>query len=89
VKTAMTYEEAKKIKDNIETELDVANTILSSFPKGPMNLTSDAVRATPEWQAAKRSSEQTFAKLRSFNSIFVKNFKKEIKAERRLKYATN
>ena len=81
----MTYEEAKRIRDEIEGEGRKVGAILSAFPKGPMNLTPDAVKAAPEWREAKDRSEALFRKLRRFNTWFVKAYAKEIRAERRAK----
>jgi hypothetical protein len=41
---------------------------LKKFPKGPTGMTPDDVKATPEWQEAKRNYNQAFEKLREFNS---------------------
>lgn len=50
---------------------------------GPMGLTPDSVRATPEWQAASKAYAQAFYALREFNMANVKKFAKDIRAERR------
>lgn len=81
----MTYNEAKQAREVIEAEIKSHRTVLSTFPKGPMNLTPDAVKAIPEYQLAKRGVEGTFARLQKFNTIFVKLYADEIRAERRAK----
>lgn len=79
----MTYEEAKRLRDEIEEEGRKVGAILNAFPKGPMNLTPDDVKATPEWRHAKDRSAALFRKLRRFNTWFVKAYAKEIREERR------
>jgi hypothetical protein len=64
LKTAEVSEEKKKLEEDV----DRFSKALKQFPKGPTGLTPDDVRATPEWQAAKRNYSQAFAKLREFNS---------------------
>ncbi|MNO09060.1 hypothetical protein D3C81_2320260 [compost metagenome] len=49
-----------------------------------MGLTPDHVKAMPEWQAAKRAYDVSFAELRAFNGWFNKTFKAEIKKEPRV-----
>jgi len=78
----MTYEEAKAAQNAIEAELKHYQSVLAAFPRGPMNLTPDAVRALPEWQAAKNGCDSAFARLRKFNAFFVPTFKAELRAER-------
>lgn len=75
------FEQAKAERDEIERESDEADAVLKTFPRGPMGLTPDSVRATPEWKAAKARSERAFARLRAFNTVFVRRFAKEIRAE--------
>ena len=61
-----------------------------------MGLTPDAVKATPEWQLAKKAYNLAFEQSRAFNKFFTKAYKKEIAAERnerraalQLKHASN
>lgn len=78
----MTYEEAKKIRDGIEHEVSRFSIALKSFPRGPMGLTPDTVKASAEWKNAKQGYDATYRKLQNFNSILSKHFDKEIKADR-------
>ena len=82
----MIYEEAKKARDVIEAQVAEYTARLNSFPKGPMNLTPDHVRATDGWKEAKLYFDNAFQRLREFNGVFVKAYRKEIAAERRAKY---
>jgi len=56
--------------------------VLAHCPKGPMGLTPDHVRATPEYKTAKANFDRSFAALRDHNAFMTKNFKKEMKADR-------
>jgi hypothetical protein len=79
------YEAAKKRGADLEAKHNAATDALHSVPghgSGPMGLTPDHVRATPEWQSAKRAAEKAFSALRNHNGDFVKHFAKEYKAER-------
>lgn len=77
-----TYEQARTVRDNAEQTLKRAGAIMDRFPKGPMGLTPDSVKAIPEWKAAKMEADQAFATLRAINAFIVKYFKKESRAER-------
>ena len=41
---------------------------LKQFPKGPLGLTPDSVKATAEYRQAKQAYADAFAKLRAFNA---------------------
>ncbi|MES2180679.1 MAG: hypothetical protein V4493_01090 [Pseudomonadota bacterium] len=84
----MNYAEAKKIADDLWAASSVSSKAIEAFPKGPMGLTPDDVRATPEWKAAKALADHDFAKLRAWNGFYVKAFKKEIQAARNAKYSS-
>lgn len=81
----MTYAIAKIAKAQLETSANVASAALSAIPgvgTGLMGLTPDSVRATAEWQNARRSYERAWSALRAFNGRFVKTYAEEIRAER-------
>jgi len=80
--TASAFEAAKAEQALLEREMSEAQTALDVFPRGPMGLTPDAVKATPQWRAAKARVDRAFARLRAFNAVFVKKFVKELRAER-------
>lgn len=50
-----------------------------------MNLTPDNVRATPEYQTAKKNFDSSFNQLRNINQHMSKHFKNEMKADRKFK----
>lgn len=85
----MNYTEAKEISNKLNDDLNNYSLILNTkyTEKGPMGLTPDHIKASPEYKADKLNCTIAFNALRSFNKSFVKVFKKEIRAERRLRYA--
>ena len=78
----MNYPEAKARADALWHALKVTGEALEAFPKGPLGLTPDAVKATPEYKAAKQAFDKAHSELRAFNSWYVKACKKEIAADR-------
>src|SRR4029077_2975107 len=81
------FEAAKAEGDLIQKEVDAAEAVLQTFPKSPMGGVQDDVRATPEFRAAKARFQKAFARLQAFNTIYVKRFAKELRAERDRRYA--
>lgn len=81
----MTYTEAKAMADAYAATTKRLGAAMGHFPRGPMNLTTDAARATPEYKVAKLALDRAFAQERAFNTYFVKTFKVEIKADRAAK----
>lgn len=51
----------------LHTEYMTLSAALKAFPRGPLGLTPDAVKASSEYKAAKRSSDAAFSALRRFN----------------------
>lgn len=86
--TAIAYEEAKAARDVLATEVAAATAVLKTFPGGPMGLTPDSVRLTPEYRTANARFQRAFAALRAFNAGFTKTFAKELRAERAEQYAS-
>jgi hypothetical protein len=82
------YEIAKAARDALQAEIDGFGATLKAFPKGPMNLTTDAARATPRYRVARDGYNNAFAALRNFNAYFVKAFRLEIATEHAAKYST-
>lgn len=78
------FEEAKAMQGLLEAKVGLTSAALQAFPKsGPFNLTPDHVKASPEFQAAKRAFDQALAELRTFNADFVTIFAEELRAARR------
>lgn len=78
----MTFEQAKATKTQIEAAVAVAGEVYNAFPKGAMGLTTDAVRVTPEFRAAKAAFDRAFVALRAHNGFMNKRFAKEMRQER-------
>ena len=78
----MTYAIAKATRDQLDAEVSRLSLALKAFPKGPLNLTPDAVRLSPEYRAAKQAYDASWAKLRAFNAWFSKVYGAEIRADR-------
>lgn len=49
--------------------------------RGPMGLTPDHIKNTPEWQQARAAVDRAGKVLRDYNRQFLKLYKKEWKAE--------
>lgn len=78
----MSYEEAKTRAEALHQAASEAGAILSGFPKGPMGLTPDHVKATQAYVEAKASYDRSFEALRAFNGWFTKRFKRERSSDR-------
>lgn len=50
----MSYDEFKRTVETYQSIADKHSATLQTFPRGPMGLTPDAVKFSPEYQAAKR-----------------------------------
>jgi len=82
----MNYSQAKARQTELYQAEKEAGDRLKAIPgvgSGPMGLTPDSVKASPEYRKAKADYDLAFANLRSFNSWFTRTFKKEIRQERR------
>jgi hypothetical protein len=55
---------------------------MQDFPRGPLGLTPDDVKASPEWQTAYRNFNTAFQALRNFNGTYTKVFADELRHER-------
>lgn len=74
------FESALAEKLRLESECETFSRAMQGFPRGPMGLTPDHVTASPEFQQAKRAFDASFRRLRDFNALFLKKFKKEYRA---------
>tara|TARA_R110000822_G_scaffold301108_3_gene424824 strand:- start:817 stop:1116 length:300 start_codon:yes stop_codon:yes gene_type:complete len=79
----LNFESAKNYQLNLERKLNEIGNKLSKYPKGIMGLTPDHIKQTEEWKSNKKDFETAFFKLRTFNSYFTKQYKKERAAERK------
>ena len=92
----MTYEQYRAIYTALNDAVTIANRTLNTLPgvgSGSMGLTPDAVKATPEYRAAKTAFDTAkalhdgFAK--PFARIFAKQIRADIDARRAAKLAQN
>ena len=74
----MTYTMYKQAAAELDRCVSETSAALKKFPRGTMGLTPDAVKATPEWQQAKKAYNLAFDQSRAFNKFFTKAYKKEI-----------
>jgi hypothetical protein len=82
----MTYEAAKAIKAELEARVTIASAAIRSVKgagSGAMGLTPDAVKFSPEYQAAKRAYDKAHDDMRKFNATFLRLYGREYQAERR------
>ncbi len=80
----MTYEVARQMKSVMEVREREAAKALSAVPgisSGPMGLTPDEVKASPEYRNAKADYEACREALRRFNAWFMREYGKEYRAE--------
>lgn len=62
-------------KELIDNSLDKWDAVLKAFPRGPMGLTPDEVKATAQWKEARRQYDYWFSQLRTYNKTFLKTHK--------------
>ncbi len=76
----MSFKQALAAKIELEAKADVLSKALNAFPRGPMGLTPDDVKSSPEFQAAKTAYDNAANFLRQFNQIFMQSYKTEYRA---------
>ena len=84
----MSYAINKATAMLLDNDYSAACKVFKSIPgigSGPMGLTPDDVKNTPEYRIAKQAMDKAFAELRAFNAVYAKRFKKELAIERKLK----
>lgn len=77
----MTFPEARALANQVYEHSHAASEALKRFPRGPMGLTPDHVKALPEYKVAKAEADRAFQQERRFNTVYVKRFGKEIRAD--------
>lgn len=83
----MEFLEAKKIRDELAKEVEMASDALKEFLpfRNSMGLIPDHIKESKLFQDKKRAFNFAFEKQRDFNAFFVKQFKKEIREEQKSK----
>lgn len=77
------WEEALEARDELDARVTAASaTLHAKYPeKGPMGLTPDHVKVTPEWKADRLAYDRAARAMGDYNRGFLKRFKREWKAE--------
>ncbi len=68
-------EDYMKMSDSLNDDLKIKSNVLKTFPKGPMGLTPDDVKSSPEYRKAKADYDKSFHALQYFNKT-TKNYAK-------------
>lgn len=89
----MTYEEAKKVKGELNAINQTNSENLKSFDEShgganSMGLVPDHVRELKERKELKNKYDHSFCELQKFNQWFVRTFKKEYREERKNRFKT-
>lgn len=82
----MTYAIAKATKELLEKNHEAAVAHLkevSGNERNAMGLTPDHIKATAEWKQAYHAERLHFKALRNWNHYMTRNFKKEMREERK------
>jgi hypothetical protein len=77
-----TFEQAKEKQDQLDAECKAMGLKLEQYPRGPMGLTPDKIKASPEWRRDQANFEIAFKALQTYNKWFCKRWKKELSAFR-------
>lgn len=83
----MTFEDATKLRDTFESLVRAASARMKAYPKNEIGLTPDNIKASADWKADKATFDYAMANLRAFNARYTKEYARELRAERRKKYA--
>lgn len=92
VKTAMNYAIFKTSAEILRQRVSAAGQELETISgaiacelgiprQGALGLTPDAIKARPEWRAARLKLETAFSDLRRLNGMYASRFKQEIRAD--------
>ena len=73
----LTFEQICEARETLNVVAKVYSDKLQAFPRGPMGLTPDHIKATDEWKTAYYGYQETMKKLRKIGTYINKNFKKE------------
>ena len=92
----MNFEQAKKYAQRFDNEHKQAAEKLKETgqrlarelgieARGPMGLTPDAIKFSPEYQKAWKRERRAFSVMREFNAQYSRVFKRELREERNAK----
>jgi hypothetical protein len=86
-KHLMNYEQSKKVRNGLAAVVSEACAAVNAFPKGPDGWMTEDVKFSPECMAAKMRYVDAYQELQKFDQGFMKSFVKEIREERKARYA--
>ena len=78
----MDFATAKQRSIELNAAYEAACAAHRGYPRNAIGLTPDDVKFSPAYRATKAAYDKAFAELRSFNDVYCRVFKKELKAER-------
>lgn len=87
----MTYATAKAAREALQEQTRIAGDRLKAIPgvgSGPMGLTPDHVKNSPDYKDARLTYDRAFEAERRYNALFVKMYKREIQADRKARRAS-
>jgi hypothetical protein len=87
----MTFLEFKAEQSRLWDAMDQASARLKAIAgvsSGPMGLTPDSVKFSPEYRKARREFDSAMRALQSFNARHVRQFKHELARERAARLAS-
>jgi hypothetical protein len=76
------FELHKKEQKRLYQVLDEKSEAMKRFPKGEMGLTPDEVKESLEFKTARKAYQNAFNDVINFNTMFLREFKKELRDER-------
>ena len=81
----MTFEEAKAIRARLSAEADRLCAAVRALGAGtgPMGLTPEHIKFSPEFRAAKGAYDAAFKRLREFTGAMHRLYKRELREERK------
>ena len=81
-----TYVEAKALQDELYLAYDKAGEALQKYPKGVLGLTPDEIKFSSAFQVDAIEYNRALTALQTYNTWFVKAYKKERAEERKQKF---
>jgi hypothetical protein len=84
---AKAFTAARDVAAQLEQAVSETSLALQRFPKGPMGLTPDEVKRSPEWLTAYRNFNFAFQAARKHSRTYTKSFAEELRHERHFRRA--
>jgi hypothetical protein len=77
-----TFDQARHVADLLWDKAEKASKVLEKYPRGPMGMTPDHIKATFQWRLDKAGSDAAIENMRTFNKWYIKYYKRQIYAYR-------